>query len=539
MAARFPLYARILCWFFLNVGVLSCGLYLALRSGRAGDWLIMQQAEPRLQSVSRLLVQELQPLPREDWTAVLRKYSEAYGMQFAVFSPSGRQLAGDILALPGQVRARVMERPAGFASIPQPGAPPGGAFQPAAPGRPGAPAGRPQQPGLIEPRGPVPEPPLPPLPPPAGAPSGPGGGRGVGRGIVPGQPGLPRQDIDFAKFLERTDDPPAWWFVIKVPLRMPERQGGSSLVLRTESLAAGGLLLDFTPWIWGGVGLLVLSSLLWFPFVRGITRNVSSMKNAAARIAEGQFDVQVPDKRRDELGELAGGINRMAARLSGFVSGQKRFLGDIAHELCTPLARMQMAGAALEQRAPDELKERVADLTVEVEAMSQLVGELLDFSRAGFAPQSVSLSDVPLLALIGQVAAREGVPPEHLAIHVQPELSVRANAGLLARALANVVRNAMRYAGPQADIEISARSADDGDAVLLTISDNGPGVPDGALANLFDPFFRLDAARDRESGGTGLGLAIVKTCIEACGGSVTAGNGSGAGLEVRFRLPRT
>jgi two-component system, OmpR family, sensor histidine kinase CpxA len=547
MPARFPLYARILCWFFLNIGLLGAGLYLVLRGGSAGEWLIMQQADPRLQSVARLLQQELQPLPREEWSPVLKKYSEAYDMAFAVFGNNGRQLAGDTLTLPERVRARLLERPGPPAFSPQPGNPagPGGPppveFPPQGrPGGPGLPPSgenrpafpdNPRQPGggLQSPAPPQPAPPpgRSAVPPPAGAPRPPG--------QRAGSPGRVPQDVSFPKFLERTVDPKAWWFVIRVPLRTAERPGGTSLVIMTDSLAAGGLLLDFRPWIWGAAGLLVISSLLWLPFVRRITKDISGMKNAAARIAEGKFDVPVPHQRRDELGELAGGINRMAARLSGFVSGQKRFLGDIAHELCTPLARMQMAGAALEQRAPQELKTRIADLTAEVEAMSQLVSELLEFSRAGLAPKSVALSSVPLLPLVEQVAAREGVPAENRSLEIPSGLTVQASAGLLSRAVANVVRNALRYAQPQPQLEI--RAARSGNDVLLTIADNGPGVPDAALTNLFDPFFRLDAARDRESGGTGLGLAIVKTCIESCHGTVTARNRPAGGLEVTFRLP--
>jgi two-component system sensor histidine kinase CpxA len=351
---------------------------------------------------------------------------------------------------------------------------------------------------------------------------------------VPG-PRVLRPAGPFAKWLETTSSPKAWWFIVRLPLPQEARQGATSLVLMTESLTAGGLLLDFTPWIWGGAGLLLLTSLLWLPLVRGITRRVAGMKTATARIAEGHFDAQVPDKGRDELAELATGINRMATRLSGFVSGQKRFLGDIAHELCTPLARMQMAGAALEQRAPQELRARVADITSELEGMSQMVGELLDFSRAGLAPQTVALSTVPLHPLIEQVLAREGVPPEQARLTVAPELSVPGNSALLSRAIANVVRNALRYAGPDLRLEIRAGSIDR--ECILTISDNGPGVPESALPSLFDPFFRLEAARDRESGGTGLGLAIVQTCISACAGAVTARNRAGGGLEVEFRLP--
>jgi two-component system sensor histidine kinase CpxA len=332
--------------------------------------------------------------------------------------------------------------------------------------------------------------------------------------------------------VERSSDPDAWWFGIRLPL--PQADGNATLVLRTGSLSAGGLLPDFTSWLWGAAGLLVLSSLLWLPFVRGVTRHISKMKLATARIAEGGFDVHVPDNRRDELGELAAGINRMASRLSGFVTGQKRFLGDIAHELCTPLARIQMAGAALEQRAPAEMKERIRDLTVEIEAMSQLTAELLDFSRAGIAPHLVALTPVPLLSLIEQAAVREGVAPDRLELAVSPNLFVKANHGLFLRAVGNVMRNSLRHAGPSPKLKIDAQQA--GNEVVMTLSDDGPGVPESALPSLFDPFFRLDPSRDRSSGGTGLGLAIVKTCIESCGGSVTARNRPEGGLEVSFQL---
>lgn len=512
MQARFPLYARILGWFFLNVSLLGAGLYFAVRSGRTSEWFVMQQAEPRLQSVARLLVQELQPLAEEEWNGILQKYSEAHGMTFTVFGGGGQQIAGDSLTPPEKVRLHLNARP----------------FQPGTGPRPNSPSGQPRRP---------PEPQFPPNDRPLGnQPPRPFNPQpGEPRFPNPPPQGPPRPDAPFAKICERTEDPDAYWFIIRVPLRPQGGPGGMSLVLRTDSLAAGGLLMDFTPWLWGAAGLLVLSALLWIPFVRSITRQIAGMKKAAARIAEGAFDIAVPDKRRDELGELAGGINRMAARLSGFVTGQKRFLGDIAHELCTPLARMQMAGAALEQRAPEELKPRITDLTAEVEAMSHLVGELLDFSRAGLAPKSVALTDTPLLPLIEQITAREAVPAERLILKLPPDLSVRASPGLLSRAIGNVVRNTLRYAGPAAHLEITACREDD--TVLLTITDNGPGVPGEALASLFDPFFRLESARDRESGGTGLGLAIVRTCIEGCGGTVTARNGDSGGLEVAFRLP--
>lgn len=532
MPSRIPLYVRILGWFFLNVAVLVAGVWLVLRPNHPPEWFVKQQAEPRLQPVARLVVKELQQHPQGEWDDILAKYDESHDMTFTVFSPSGRQVAGARLDPSEKVRRHLNLRPpAQPDGQPPPGAGGGGPVR-----RQGA---RPFD--AEAPRFPPPGEPLNP-PPVAGG----GGGRFPPNPNAnppgPGAPGVgggmrgPRPEISYDMIPEHTDDPPAWWFIMRVPLRTGSAQvfGGASLVLRTDTLATGWLVGDITPWLWGAAAVLAVSALLWFPFVRGITRSVGRMKKATAHIAEGGFDVSIPDKRRDELGELAGGINRMAARLSGFVTGQKRFLGDIAHELCTPLARMQMAGAALEQRAPQELQPRIADLIAEVEAMSRMVGELLDFSRAGLAPQSVSLTDVSLPALLEQVIAREAVPAERLTLQVPADISVRANAGLLSRAVGNVVRNSLRYAGPQARLEISAHR--DHDDVILTIADDGPGVPADALPSLFDPFFRLESARDRASGGTGLGLAIVRTCAESCGGGVTAHHRNGGGLEIRFRL---
>src|SRR6202000_996203 len=116
--------------------------------------------------------------------------------------------------------------------------------------------------------------------------------------------------------------------------------------------------------------------------VRGITRSISRMTRATEKIAEGNFDVRTQVRRQDELGSLSEAINRMAMRLSGFVHGQKRFLGDIAHELCAPIARIQVALGILEQRAGEKEIDYVVDLKAEVDHMSSLVNELLSFSKA-------------------------------------------------------------------------------------------------------------------------------------------------------------
>jgi two-component system sensor histidine kinase CpxA len=224
----------------------------------------------------------------------------------------------------------------------------------------------------------------------------------------------------------------------------------------------------------------------------------------------------------------------MAERLQGLVTGQKRFLGDIAHELCTPLSRIQMALGILEQRAGQSCDPYVRDLREEVQQMSGLVGELLSFSKASLARNQLKLQPVKVRDIIAQAAQREVAPETNLQINVDPDTEALADPNLLQRAFANLLRNAARYAGGNGPILLSSHR--EADAVVVSVADSGPGVPEQFLARLFDPFFRVDDSRNRQSGGVGLGLTIVKTCIEACGGTVICRNRQPSGLEVLLRL---
>jgi two-component system sensor histidine kinase CpxA len=273
--------------------------------------------------------------------------------------------------------------------------------------------------------------------------------------------------------------------------------------------------------------------------VRGITRSIARMRAATGKLAEGQFDVCVETKRGDELGELGSDINRMAGRLSGYVEGQRRFLGDVAHELCAPVARLQMAVGILEQSAKTPVdQERLADVRDEVEHMAGLVNEILQFSRATIGGKQVVLQDVALKPIAEKAFHREAANPEQVQIEIDETLSVHAEPDLLQRALSNLIRNAIRYAGHAGPITVSALR--DGADIFASVTDHGPGVPEDALTKLFDPFYRVDAARTpgmSGGGGTGLGLSIVKTCVEVCGGAVSVRNVAPSGLEVTLRLP--
>jgi two-component system, OmpR family, sensor histidine kinase CpxA len=158
--------------------------------------------------------------------------------------------------------------------------------------------------------------------------------------------------------MSHTKDPSRYWVIVRSMFKAPDQRRPEplNLVLVSDTLGAGGLFFEVGPWINIGLAALALSALLWFPLVRGINRSIAQMTQATRQIAEGRFETRVAEGRRDELGDLGRAVNQMAARLAGLVAGQKRFLGDVAHELCSPLAKLRVSLGILDQRAGAEHK---------------------------------------------------------------------------------------------------------------------------------------------------------------------------------------
>jgi two-component system sensor histidine kinase CpxA len=208
-------------------------------------------------------------------------------------------------------------------------------------------------------------------------------------------------------------------------------------------------------------------------------------------------------------------------------------MGDIAHELCSPIARMEMGLGILENQVPDAQQERLGEVRTELRELSVMVSELLAFSKNTHQLNSAAQQSTPLLPLVEAAAQREAVLVDQLCINIDPSLSVKAHPELLSRAIGNLLRNSLLHA-PGSSIHLTASAKRD--RVTLLVRDEGPGVPADSIARLFEPFYRVDIARTRESGGTGLGLAIVKTCIESCNGTVTARNHEHGGLEIEVEL---
>lgn len=336
-------------------------------------------------------------------------------------------------------------------------------------------------------------------------------------------------------FLLRGDSGNGYW--AGLALRIDERPrlgspGVAVLLLKSDRLDGGGLFFDFRPWLWGGLAVLVLSLLFWAPFVWKTTRYIRSLTDATRRVSEGMFSIAIPKRDSDELAELGHSIEVMADRLSHMVQGQKRFLGDAAHELCAPLARIRTALSVLEQRIDPSSAERLESINEDASELANLVDEILAFTRVGHRPAHAEpIKALPFLERIidreaGDSLVRLDVP-EAATLHADPRL--------LARVVGNLLRNAAIHAGPLAKVLIELRTRDDHST--LAISDSGPGVPRDELGRIFEAFHRLDRARSRETGGTGLGLAIVRSAVEACGGSVSAELPPSGGLCVRIKLP--
>ncbi len=351
--------------------------------------------------------------------------------------------------------------------------------------------------------------------------------------ITPKHFGPPGPPILFT----RMKDPQMYWVATHVPLwkESAHHPIRGNLVWQFPSFWTEPFFFDYRPWLLGSLAVILVSLCCWVPLIRGLTRSISDITRATGQIAEGHFEIALSTRRKDELGYLSRAINRMAERLSSYVHGQKRFLSDVAHELCSPVARMQMALGILEQRAANGQKTYVRDVQEEAEHMSGLINELLSFSKSQIGSSSKDLTRVNVADTVQSVLEREGSPSVVIETQLDATLEVMAQPDFLFRSLANLVRNAVRYAGHAGPIQVSASSV--GQDVSIRVSDQGPGVPDAEIEEIFKPFYRPEFARQRETGGTGLGLAIVKSCIEACGGIVRCRNRSPQGLEVEIRLP--
>ena len=272
-----------------------------------------------------------------------------------------------------------------------------------------------------------------------------------------------------------------------------------------------------------------------------LTGPILRLREAALQLAQGKLNTRAAtsiERRGDELGALARDFNTMADRIEELISRQRQLIFDMSHELRSPLARLNVAldlarGGKAGNLPFDHMEGDLARL-------NEMIGRLLTIARLDIAPMQVEMTCVNLTELTGQVVddARFEAQKRDVVVMLaaQEQYDVRGNAELLHSAIENVVRNAVRYTTAGTSVEISL-GLEGKTQVLLEVRDHGKGVPENDLGRIFQAFYRVAEARDRESGGVGLGLAIADRVIRIHGGTIRAENVPPLGLKILIEIP--
>ncbi|WP_433855775.1 ATP-binding protein [Streptomyces kronopolitis] len=311
----------------------------------------------------------------------------------------------------------------------------------------------------------------------------------------------------------------------------PEQRDVSSLVAAARAGVLPVVLVSLVP------ALLA---------ARRVLRPVRQLRSATEKMAEGALDTRIAVTGDDELADLGRTFNTMAATLQAdatalrrMEAGARRFAADVSHEMRTPLAAMTAVTGVLDEdaasgRLDPETAEALTLVADETRHLARMVEDLMEISRFDAGAAVLHLDEIDVGELVGKTLALR---------HWQDRVEVTVPDGLRARldprrvdvVLANLLGNALRHGGPSVPVRLRARAGED--ALVLTVTDGGPGIPEELLPHVFDRFTKGDAARSR-SEGSGLGLAIAAENARLHGGTLTAAHAPGGGTVFTLTLPR-
>jgi signal transduction histidine kinase len=288
-------------------------------------------------------------------------------------------------------------------------------------------------------------------------------------------------------------------------------------------------LLLFT--LAGGIFCYIIS--------RNLTKPLNKLGEAAANIAEGRLDTRVDPsltKRRDEIADLARNFDRMAERIEALITGQRRLLGDVSHELRSPLSRLIVALGLVKQGPPEEVAENLERIGLEARRLDTLIGQLLALTRIDSGVDRGSPAPFDLMNLVQEVANDGNFEARarnrRVVIEQADACTITGFEELLRSAVENVVRNAIRHTVEGTAVEISLRTGNS--RAVLRVRDYGPGVPESMLSEILLPFRRV---ANGNSEGAGLGLAIAERAVNVHRGTLRAMNAAQGGLVVEIELP--
>ncbi|MEI4522791.1 MULTISPECIES: sensor histidine kinase [unclassified Pseudomonas] len=283
-----------------------------------------------------------------------------------------------------------------------------------------------------------------------------------------------------------------------------------------------------------GIALVVLT-LFSLLVTFSITRPLSRLRGAVHDLGQTTYQQNSLAKlanRRDEFGVLATDFNRMGARLQSLIGSQRQLLRDVSHELRSPLARLRIALALAERANPEEREKLWPRLTRECDRLEALISEILVLARVD--ADNASAEEVDLNALLAtlQKDAQLSSPEQPVRLQAEPQLNLKGWPTMIERAVDNLLRNAQRF--NPSDQPIDLQAARQGERIVISVRDHGPGVQTEHLSQLGEPFYR---APGQTAAGHGLGLAIAKRAAERHGGTLTLANHPQGGFVASLELP--
>ena len=335
--------------------------------------------------------------------------------------------------------------------------------------------------------------------------------------------------------------------IARVAMRL-KGSNGHEYIFATELPAGPRAALGLNPTtiaLQWGVALLV-SGFICYLLTRYLTTPILRLRAASQQLAAGDLSTRaatVIERRHDELGDLVRDFDAMASHIEELVSRQRQLISDVSHELRSPLARLYVALDLGRERKGDD--PAFDHMEKDIGLLSEMIGRLLTVARLDTSSQPVPMTSVDLTEIVSQIVRDAAFESRErnggVELTAPEQFFVQGDAKLLQSAIENLVRNAISYTEPGTPVEVLLQSERRLNAsfVRLTVRDYGPGVPESELVNIFQPFYRVSDARDRQSGGAGLGLAIAERVIRVHGGTIRAENVTPRGLRVEALLPHT
>lgn len=284
--------------------------------------------------------------------------------------------------------------------------------------------------------------------------------------------------------------------------------------------------------------LSCLLGIVLFFWVRPHWRDLERLREAAQRFGENDFSARLYLSRRSNIRELAEHFNQMAARIEGLIANQRELTNGVSHELRTPIARLTFELDQLRRLATtQECGALIDDMHADLGDLEEMVSELLTYASLERGASEIQRQTIEAASWIDSVLGSVALEAEAAGVQLYLDActvqDTRIEPRYMARAVINLLRNAIRYA----DTQVRVRLEWDDAGYVLQVEDDGPGVPFAAREKIFEPFSRLDASRDRRTGGFGLGLALVRRVSQWHGGQAGVFDAVGGGARFVLRWP--